>query len=99
VSAENLTLAEFSAFDVAWAAEPLKILNRVWDEIHAQNPFRGEAPTRLTDAGEAWLADVVERMCSWENWEAEAAAREFVKEMGLQTVTYAGRLARKEVAR
>jgi hypothetical protein len=95
VSWAHVTLAEYAALDILRHADPESVLNRVWDDIHEHNPFRGESPDRLSDSGRVWLADLRDTVATTlDERDEQTAARDMVKSLGTLTVTAAHRLIR-----
>jgi hypothetical protein len=91
----SVTLAEYAALDIITRPDAEAILNRVWDDIHEHNPFRGDEPNRLTDDGRVWLAGLHSTVTeSADEREVIRAAREFVSSMGTLTTMAAKRAMR-----
>lgn len=92
----SVTLAEYAALHVLAGPDPLAELNATWDEIHEANPLRGDAPTRLTPEGETWLAGLVATVRkTHDEHDRITAARDFLRCIGVLTVTAAARKARQ----
>ncbi len=86
VNWSNVTLGEFAALDVLRRPDAEVHLNRYWLTVHAANPFRGDQPTRLTDEGRTWLAELQSAVAGTDEGAEIAAAREFLRRMGTLTV-------------
>lgn len=89
----SVTLAEYAALDLIRRPNCEDVLNAVWDEMHAHNPFRGESPTRLNDDGSVWLAEAHETATTTQDeHELIRLARDFVRSMGTLTTMRASRV-------
>lgn len=86
----NVTLGEYKALDILRRDNPAALLNAYWDRVHAERRViesipAGEpsGPSRLTPAGEQWLAEL-HRIVTESSDEREhiAAAGDFLRSMG-----------------
>lgn len=99
----SLTLGEFDAITVL-EHDALKVLNAYWDYVHESpaNVFRGEHATRLTEGGEAWLAELqarlreilTRRVFADDIAPVREIAKELIAGVGLLAVSNGARIAR-----
>ena len=98
-------MREFDALSLL-AGDGVAALNEYWDNLHADpaNVARGDEPTRLSESGAAWFAELQDRVRVLDTTSRAACgdvtpyrdiARELISSLGFMSVCNAAAILRR----